>query len=182
MAFFTCIKSSVPILGESETEEGPSNPSPLSFTTPTPSSLNPTPLPTEEEGLRPGFSTETVDTLTEDDLGKDRGNSQNSTPTPNRQIERFVYEVDPELGAFVWSREQTPLNFYQVQTPNCFIFIMKYLSHYISKLNILKLIKKKKHFGFELSWPISYAMLSILLISEYIIVFAFFGHQILFVL
>jgi len=101
MAFFTCIKSSVPILGESETEEGPSNPSPLSFTTPTPSSLNPTPLPTEEEGLRPGFSTETVDTLTEDDLGKDRGNSQNSTPTPNRQIERFVYEVDPELGAFV---------------------------------------------------------------------------------
>ena len=137
MAFFTCIKSTVPILGqdvtgheeedeEEEDDEFPvvacsTNPSPLSFTTPTPSaSANATPLPprgggcepaadaaaaatTTTDGLRPGFSTETVDTLTEDDLlARERGiNSQNSTPTPNRQVERFVYEVDPELGAFV---------------------------------------------------------------------------------
>jgi hypothetical protein len=60
--------------------------------------------------LRSGLSTETVDTLTEDDTTLRGGDSdsaaasQNSTPTPGRaahHIERFVYEVDPELGAFV---------------------------------------------------------------------------------
>ena len=79
-----------------------------------------------ESSLRSGLSTETVDTLTEDDISTSRDHdpiataSQNSTPTPGRaassqqqqqhtntpsqstpRVERFVYEVDPELGAFV---------------------------------------------------------------------------------
>lgn len=77
-----------------------------------------------ESSLRSGLSTETVDTLTEDDITTSRDHdpiataSQNSTPTPGRaassqlqrtntpsqskpHVERFVYEVDPELGAFV---------------------------------------------------------------------------------
>ena len=96
MAFFTCIKSSVPILGDYEDDINAV--SPLFFTTPTP----------QEDTLRAGFSTETVDTLTdrsssaqEEETGKERSSSQNSTPTPNKQIERFVYEIDPDLGAFV---------------------------------------------------------------------------------
>ena len=104
MAFFTCIKSTVPILGDStphpsEDKEGGggvSSPLNSSFATPTPT-----------PGLMMRSSTETVDTLTEDDDVKEddmvqgRSSSQNSTPTPHRQVERFVYEVDPELGAFV---------------------------------------------------------------------------------
>jgi len=112
MAFLTNLKSSVPILGECDSEaEAEETASPLStsFTTPTPQSMNPTPdpnNPVESSGLRSGLSTETVDTLTEDDLTSSGSTdhvstSQNSTPTPSRQVERFVYEVDPELGAFV---------------------------------------------------------------------------------
>lgn len=111
MAFFTCIKSSVPILGDYEDDINAV--SPLFFTTPTPQEETTSPLffttPTpQEETLRAGFSTETVDTLTdrscsaqEEETGKERSSSQNSTPTPTKQIERFVYEIDPDLGAFV---------------------------------------------------------------------------------
>merc|ERR1712088_945234 len=51
----------------------------------------------EEEVLKEGLSTETVNTIT----GDEETSSQNSTPTPNLQSERFSYDVDPELGAFV---------------------------------------------------------------------------------
>ena len=50
-----------------------------------------------EEVLKEGLSTETVNTIT----GEEETSSQNSTPTPNLQSERFSYDVDPELGAFV---------------------------------------------------------------------------------
>ena len=93
MAFFTCMKSSVPLLGDYEDGAGGAlSPLDSALATPTPS-----------HQLTGGLSTETVDTLTEDDLQavKERSSSQNSTPTPAKQIERFVYEVDPELGAFV---------------------------------------------------------------------------------
>ena len=111
MAFFTCIKSSVPILGDYEDDINAV--SPLFFTTPTPQEETTSPLffttPTpQEDTLRAGFSTETLDTLTdrsssaqEEETGKERSSSQNSTPTPTKQIERFVYEIDPDLGAFV---------------------------------------------------------------------------------
>lgn len=109
MAFFTCVKASVPILSEDEPEEddllllsssssletsGALHNSNSSCT----SSQQSTPQPHHHHQLllRSGTSTETVDTLTEEaDLGV--ASSQTSTPTPHR----FSYEVDPELGAFV---------------------------------------------------------------------------------
>jgi hypothetical protein len=105
MAFFTCVKSSVPILSEDELEEDDILLS-SSSTTETPgaschSSQQSTPQPTHhhqaEETLRSGTSTETVDTITEEEQGTNYLPSQNSTPVPFR----FSYEVDPELGAFV---------------------------------------------------------------------------------
>ena len=48
--------------------------------------------------MKEGLSTETVNTITGEE---EAGGSQNSTPTPNIQAERFSYSVDPELGAFV---------------------------------------------------------------------------------
>jgi hypothetical protein len=101
MAFFTCVKSSVPILSEDELEEDDLLLLSSSSDTAA-SSQQSTPQPQHHhqhhlaENLR--TSTETVDTLTEDDLlPVVSSSSQNSTPTPHR----FSYEVDPELGAFV---------------------------------------------------------------------------------
>jgi hypothetical protein len=51
----------------------------------------------QQDDLTLNLSTETVNTITEED----NVSSQNSTPTPNMTTERFSYEVDPELGAFV---------------------------------------------------------------------------------
>jgi len=120
MAFFTCVKANVPILeNESDDDtasetEGPSilrllDPS-HSIVTPTSNMATPTPNnPTEdhdtnpeESSLKQGLSTETVNTLTEEDGAIHiASSSQTPTPTPNIQTERFSYEVDPELGAFV---------------------------------------------------------------------------------
>jgi hypothetical protein len=101
MAFFTCVKSSVPILSEDELEEDDLLLLSSSSDTAA-SSQQSTPQPHHHhqqhhlaENLR--TSTDTVDTLTEDDLPAASSSSQNSTPTPHR----FSYEVDPELGAFV---------------------------------------------------------------------------------
>ena len=120
MAFFTSVKASVPIYqeesdddtcSESSTLQSSADPARINssnFSTPTPTTAE-----VQEESsslregfsnsnssLREGFSTETVNTITEEDTTRS-SSSQNSTPTPSNQSERFSYEVDPELGAFV---------------------------------------------------------------------------------
>ena len=108
MAFFTSVKAHVPILGgdESGEEESGSEATLRLVNSGLSSSLSTPRLneddkgdgeEEEEEGLKEGLSTETVNTIT----GEDETSSQNSTPTPNLQSERFSYDVDPELGAFV---------------------------------------------------------------------------------
>ena len=101
MAFFTSVKASVPIYQEESDDDTSSESSTLpsvhdrsrvissNFSTPTPTAAE-----DMDSTLKEG-STETVNTITEED------SSQNSTPTPNMTTERFSYEVDPELGAFV---------------------------------------------------------------------------------
>ena len=106
MAFFTSVKAHVPILGGDESgEEESGSEATLRLVNSGLSSSLSTPRLNEddkgdgeeEEGLKEGLSTETVNTIT----GEDETSSQNSTPTPNLQSERFSYDVDPELGAFV---------------------------------------------------------------------------------
>ena len=105
MAFFTSVKAHVPILGGDESEEDGGGDGTLCLVNSTLSSSSATPRlneedkeeEDEEEVLKEGLSTETVNTIT----GEDETSSQNSTPTPNLQSERFSYDVDPELGAFV---------------------------------------------------------------------------------
>ena len=103
MAFFTSVKAHVPILGGDESEEDGSGDGTLCLVNSTLSSSSATPRlneedkEEEEEVLKEGLSTETVNTIT----GDEETSSQNSTPTPNLQSERFSYDVDPELGAFV---------------------------------------------------------------------------------
>ncbi len=99
MAFFTCVKSSVPILSEDELEEDDLLLSSSSDTAASSQQSTPQPQHHHQHHLAENLrtSTETVDTLTEDDLLPAASSSQNSTPTPHR----FSYEVDPELGAFV---------------------------------------------------------------------------------
>ena len=103
MDFFTSVKAHVPILGGDESEEESGSEATLRLVN---SSCLATPRlneedkqdgDEEEEGLKEGLSTETVNTIT----GEEETSSQNSTPTPNLQSERFSYDVDPELGAFV---------------------------------------------------------------------------------
>ena len=120
MAFFTCVKANVPILdGESDEDDTASESSctlhladaqAYIMSTSMSTSMSPTmstPTPTvpddhnEDLTLKQGLSTETVNTLTEEDTSHFATSSQTSTPTPNIQTERFAYEVDPELGAFV---------------------------------------------------------------------------------
>jgi protein KIBRA len=105
MAFFTSVKAHVPILGGDESEEDSGSEATLRLVNSGLSSSLATPRLNEEEdkedgeeeGLKEGLSTETVNTIT----GEEETSSQNSTPTPNLQSERFSYDVDPELGAFV---------------------------------------------------------------------------------
>lgn len=109
MAFFTCVKANVPIYGEDSEEDTGSESSTLqnpirptvssNFSTPTPTATEEISHEHEENTLKEGLSTETVNTIIEDD--GTTHSSQNSTPTPTIQSERFSYEVDPELGAFV---------------------------------------------------------------------------------
>ena len=106
MAFFTCVKANVPIYGEDSDEDTGSESSTLQPGDPVIRQMVSTPTVTEEishehddHTLKEGLSTETVNTITEED--GTAHSSQNSTPTPNLQSERFSYEVDPELGAFV---------------------------------------------------------------------------------
>jgi len=112
MAFFTSVKSSVPIYQEESDDDTCSESSTLQSSTDPPrmlaSSNYSTPTPTvvddqeDRHTLKEGLSTETVDTITEEETeGATNHSSQNSTPTPNLQTERFSYDVDPELGAFV---------------------------------------------------------------------------------
>lgn len=109
MAFFTSVKASVPIFQEESDDDTCSESSSLQSSDPTRliSSNFSTPTPTAAEDqedtntLREGFSTETVNTIIETDDAARSNSSQNSTPTPINQSERFSYEVDPELGAFV---------------------------------------------------------------------------------
>jgi len=101
MAFFTSVKASVPIYQEESDDDTSSESSTLpsvhdrsriissNFSTPTPTAAE-----DMDSTLKEGFSTETVNE-------EDNISSQNSTPTPNMTTERFSYEVDPELGAFV---------------------------------------------------------------------------------
>ena len=119
MAFFTSVKASVPIYqeesdddtcSESSTLQSSADPARINssnFSTPTPTTAEDQEESSLREGfsnsnssLREGFSTETVNTITEEDTTRS-SSSQNSTPTPSNQSERFSYEVDPELGAFV---------------------------------------------------------------------------------
>ena len=110
MAFFTSVKASVPIYQE-EFEDDPcaetsslqssTDPARLmssNFSTPTPTTAEDQ---EETNTRREGLSTETVNTIIETDDAARSNSSQNSTPTPINQSERFSYEVDPELGAFV---------------------------------------------------------------------------------
>ena len=105
MAFFTSVKAHVPILGGDESEEDGGGDGTLCLVNSSLSSSSATPRlneedkeeEEEEEVLKEGLSTETVNTIT----GDEETSSQNSTPTPNLQSERFSYDVDPELGAFV---------------------------------------------------------------------------------
>jgi len=111
MAFFTCVKANVPIYGEESDDDTGSESSTLqsadpirqmvssNFSTPTPTVPEEITHEHDDHTLKEGLSTETVNTITEDD--GTAHSSQNSTPTPNIQSERFSYEVDPELGAFV---------------------------------------------------------------------------------
>lgn len=108
MAFFTSVKAQVPILDDEEDEEDTGSGS---------STLRPGDqrlmqhLPSEQEitqgeegGLKEGLSTETVNTITEEGEQGTEHSSQNSTPTPGAPgllCQRFSYEIDPELGAFV---------------------------------------------------------------------------------
>merc|ERR1712241_1123200 len=101
MAFFTSVKASVPIYQEESDDDTSSESSTLPSVhdrSRVISSNLSTPTPTAAEDmdstLKEGFSTETVNE-------EDNISSQNSTPTPNMTTERFSYEVDPELGAFV---------------------------------------------------------------------------------
>ena len=108
MAFFTSVKAHVPILGGDESEEDSGSEATLRLVNSGLSSCLATPRlneedkeeeeEEEEEGLKEGLSTETVNTITGEE---ETTSSQNSTPTPNLQSERFSYDVDPELGAFV---------------------------------------------------------------------------------
>ena len=115
MAFFTSVKAHVPILGaeSDEEEEDSGSEATLRILSSSLSSCPATPRleeeekeeeeedekeEEEEEGLKEGLSTETVNPITGEE---EAGGSQNSTPTPNIQAERFSYSVDPELGAFV---------------------------------------------------------------------------------
>ena len=109
MAFFTSVRASVPMYQEESDDDTCSESSTLQSSADPARQLSsalstPTPAPLAEDqdtALREGFSTETVNTITEGDEEANRSNSsQNSTPTPNVS-ERFSYEVDPELGAFV---------------------------------------------------------------------------------
>jgi len=108
------VKSSVPIYQEESDDDTCSESSTLQSSTDPQrilsSSNYSTPTPTvaddhdqeDRHTLKEGFSTETVDTITEEESGGATSHSsQNSTPTPNLQSERFSYDVDPELGAFV---------------------------------------------------------------------------------
>ena len=105
MAFFTSVKAHVPILGGDESGEEESGSEATlrlsglssSLSTPRLNEEDKQDGDEEEEGLKEGLSTETVNTIT----GEEETSSQNSTPTPNLQSERFSYDVDPELGAFV---------------------------------------------------------------------------------
>ena len=104
MAFFTSVKAHVPILGGDESEEDGVSEATLRLVnsssclaTPRLNEEDKEEEEEEEEGLKEGLSTETVNTIT----GEEETSSQNSTPTPNLQSERFSYDVDPELGAFV---------------------------------------------------------------------------------
>jgi len=109
MAFFTCVKANVPIYGEDSEEDTGSESSTLqnpirqtvssNFSTPTPTVTEEISHEHDDDTLKEGLSTETVNTIIEDD--GTTHSSQNSTPTPTTQSERFSYEVDPELGAFV---------------------------------------------------------------------------------
>jgi len=111
MAFFTCVKANVPIYGEESDDDTSSESSTLpsadrvrqmvssTFSTPTPTVPEEIHHEHDDQTLKEGLSTETVNTIIEDD--GTAHSSQNSTPTPNIQSERFSYEVDPELGAFV---------------------------------------------------------------------------------
>ena len=102
MAFFTSVKASVPIYGE-ETEEALQPGAPLQsveqFRHFLSTSLAGGAAGPQQDDLTLNLSTETVNTITEEDGANH--SSQNSTPTPTLQSERFSYEVDPELGAFV---------------------------------------------------------------------------------
>ena len=110
MAFFTSVKASVPIFQEESDDDTCSESSSLqssadparlmssNFSTPTPTTAEDQ---EDTNTLREGFSTETVNTIIETDDAARSNSSQNSTPTPINQSERFSYEVDPELGAFV---------------------------------------------------------------------------------
>ena len=96
MAFFTSVKAQVPILGGEESEEEGGA---AVVATSLLSSSSSTPrLEDKEEVLKEGTSTETVNTITGEE---EACSSTNSTPTPNIQSERFSYDIDPELGAFV---------------------------------------------------------------------------------
>lgn len=111
MAFFTCVKANVPIYGDDSDDDTGSESSTLqsadpirqmvssNFSTPTPTVPEEITHEHDDHTLKEGLSTETVNTITEDD--GTAHSSQNSTPTPTIQSERFSYEVDPELGAFV---------------------------------------------------------------------------------
>jgi len=109
MAFFTCVKANVPIYGEDSEDDTGSESSTLqnpirqtvssNFSTPTPTAAEEITHEHDDHTLKEGLSTETVNTIIEDD--GTTHSSQNSTPTPTIQSERFSYEVDPELGAFV---------------------------------------------------------------------------------
>lgn len=110
MAFFTSVRASVPIYQEESDDDTCSETSSLQSSTGPArlmSSNFSTPTPTTGEDqedtstLREGLSTETVNTIIETDDAARSNSSQNSTPTPINQSERFSYEVDPELGAFV---------------------------------------------------------------------------------
>merc|ERR1719228_1561527 len=99
MAFFTSVKAHVPILGTEESEEEEDSGSEATLrllgsglSCPnTPRMEEEEKGEVEEEGLKEGLSTETVNTIT----GEEEvcSSSQNSTPTPNLQTERFSYDV-----------------------------------------------------------------------------------------
>jgi len=97
MAFFTSVKAQVPILGGEESEEEGGAAGGLAGSLLSSCSSTPR-LEEKEDVLKEGTSTETVNTITGEE---EACSSTNSTPTPNIQSERFSYDIDPELGAFV---------------------------------------------------------------------------------